>query len=80
MFFIFIYVAVWISLALASTSRLVYLFSSLSYSVVQKDRKIGPSDQPDSISETCGVIIGGVIVTLPDFIVTRTERKKSKQI
>lgn len=41
MFFIFIYVAVWISLALASMSRLVYLFSSLSYSVVQKNRKIG---------------------------------------
>lgn len=52
--------------------RVVYLFSSFSYSVAQNDRKIGPLKltRPDSIYEPCETVIGGMIVTLSDFIVT----------
>lgn len=59
-------------IGLASMLRVVYLFSSFSYSVAQNDRKIGPLKltRPDSIYEPCETVIGGMIVTLSDFIVT----------
>ena len=59
MFLILIYTAFWqISLALTSTARTISFYSSFDFSVVQKDRKIGPltlTSQIGSMNVVAGI-------------------------